>query len=49
MQLRLELRSIAINDEECRPNGVIIIDNRFLVIQIPSRFTNELKILSKAY
>jgi hypothetical protein len=40
---------IAINNEECRSNSVIIIDDRFFIIQIPSRFTKYLEIYSEIY
>jgi hypothetical protein len=43
MQFRLDLRMIAVNDEECRTNGVVIINNRFFIIQVPSRFANDLE------
>jgi hypothetical protein len=37
-----DLRLVSINDEKCRANGVVVIDNSFLIIKISSRFTDDL-------
>jgi len=37
-----DLRLISINDEKCRANGVVIINNSFLIIKISSGFTDNL-------
>lgn len=37
-----DLRLISINDKKRRANGVVIIDNSFLIIKISSRFTDNL-------
>ena len=39
-----DLRLVSINDEKCRANGVVIIDDSFLIIKISSSFTNNLSI-----
>ena len=39
-----DLRLVSINDEKCRANSVVIIDDSFLIIKISSSFTNNLSI-----